>query len=305
MKVVITGAAGYVGWSVLNVLADRPEVSEIVVYDNFSRRNYGLLLGDKGAGHRKIQVIVDEILNSRGLQKAAQGVDCVCHLAALAPSPYKDDTPHSFDQVNHWGTAEVCYAAEDAGVPRLVYVSSGAIYGFPNEVADVSTEPMPANAYGASKLAGERHVQRLSDRLGTIILRSGTVYGVNPVARFDTFVNCFVLDAALGRPLHVHGSGEQARPVVHVDSLAEAVAKSVVSDVDPGVYNVVDSNVTVNDAVEVLREASPTVEVIHTNQQARLHDLHVQPTEAGGLLASVPRTLGQELPRMLDAIRLA
>lgn len=305
MKVVITGAAGYVGWSVLNILAETPEVSEIVAYDNFARRNYGLLLAEKGAGYCKIRVTVDEILNSRGLQKAVQGADCVCHLAALAPSPYKDDTPHAFDQVNHWGTAEVCYAAEGAGVPRLVYVSSGAIYGFPNEVANVATEPMPANAYGASKLAGERHVQRLSDRRTTTILRAGTVYGVNPVARFDTFVNRFVLDAALGRPLHVHGSGEQARPLVHVASLAEAIAKSVVSDVDPGVHNVVDSNATVNDAVGVLREASPTVEVIHTNQQARLHDLHVQPTEANGLLPSVPRTLNQELPRMLDAIRLA
>lgn len=304
MRVVITGAAGYVGWSVLNVLVNSPSVNEIIVYDNFSRRNYGLLLAAKGDNYRKVTVTVDELLNSRGLQKAVAGADCVCHLAALAPSPYKDDAPHTFDQVNHWGTAEVCYAVEDARVPRLVYVSSGAIYGFPDHVATVSTEPMPVNAYGASKLAGERHVDRLADRCTKIVLRAGTVFGMNPVARFDTFVNCFALDAALGRPLHVHGSGEQVRPIVHVTSLAEAIAESVVGDVKPGTYNVVERNVSVNETVDVLRDTSPSVEVIHTNQQARLNDLQVEPSTAHCLLPRGRRILEQEIPRMLDAISL-
>ncbi|WP_181918334.1 MULTISPECIES: NAD(P)-dependent oxidoreductase [unclassified Wenzhouxiangella] len=305
MKVMITGAAGYVGWSVLNVLAGRPEVDEILVYDNFARRNYGLLLADKPRGRRKVRVTVDEILNGRGMQRAVQGADCVCHLAALAPSPFNNDNPHAFDQVNHWGTAEACYAVEDGGVPRMVYVSSGAVYGFPDGIADVTTEPMPANAYGSSKLAGERHVQRLSAQRATVILRAGTVYGLNPVARFDTFVNRFVLDAALGRALHVHGSGEQARPVVHVDALAHAVTKAILGEVESGVHDVVETNATVNEAVGVLREYDATVEFIHTNQQARLRDLRVEPTAVHGLLPPGDRQFSDVLPEMLEQIRLS
>ena len=109
MKVLVTGAAGYVGWSVIHALAASPDVSEIVVYDNFIRGNYGLVLGDKPAGSTLIRIVVDDILNSRALKKAMADIDCVAHLAAIAPSPYSDDNPHTFDQVNHWGTAEVCY----------------------------------------------------------------------------------------------------------------------------------------------------------------------------------------------------
>ncbi|MCS4502500.1 SDR family oxidoreductase [Arhodomonas aquaeolei] len=305
MKVVITGAAGYVGWSAVNALADDDRISELTVYDNFARRNYGLLLAEKRPTYRKINVIVDDILNSRGLKSAVQGADCVCHLAALAPSPYTDDKPHAFDQVNHWGTAEVCYAAEDAGVSRFVYVSSGAVYGFPGNVADVTTPPMPANAYGASKLAGERHVERLASLMDSVILRAGTVYGRNPVARFDTFMNRFVLDAVLGRPLHVHGSGEQVRPVVHVSSLGHAIRAAVAGDAVTGTHDVVEANVAVNDAVNALREHDLSAEVIHTNQQARLNDLRVEPTPRNGPLPRVRRDFNKELPAMLDCVRLA
>ena len=105
MKVLVTGAAGYVGWSAANKLVLSDSVDEVVVYDNFSRRNYGLLLTRKSSAYGKLTVKVDDILNSRGLRAAAQGADCICHLAALAPSPFADENPHAFDQVNHWLTS--------------------------------------------------------------------------------------------------------------------------------------------------------------------------------------------------------
>ncbi|WP_440997939.1 hypothetical protein [Arhodomonas sp. SL1] len=114
-----------------------------------------------------------------------------------------------------------------------------------------------------------------------------------------------VVDAALGRPLHVHGSGEQARPVVHVESLAHAVTKGILGEVGSGIHDVVEANATVNEAVQVLRESDPSVEVIHTNQQARLRDLRVAPTAGNGLLPPVRRTFSEALPAMLDRIRLA
>jgi UDP-glucose 4-epimerase len=279
MKVLVTGGAGYVGWSVIHALAASPDVSEIVVYDNFARGNYGLLLGDKLAGSTRIRIVVDDILNSRALKRAMADIDCVAHLAAIAPSPYSDDNPHTFDQVNHWGTAEVCYAVEAAGVPRLVYLSSGAIYGHSDTPVGTDAIPMPVNAYGRSKLAGEKQVQRLGDQREVAIIRSGTVYGVNPAARFDTFANRFLLDAALNRPLQINGSGEQVRPIIGVDNLAERVGAAVTGRRSSMISHAVEENISVSEAVDALQNPSAPLDVIYINQQQRLSDLRVTPSD--------------------------
>jgi UDP-glucose 4-epimerase len=276
MKVLLTGAAGYVGWSVVNALVRCEAIDEVIVYDNFSRRNYGLLLTKKCPEYEKLVIKVDDILNSRGLREAVKDAACVCHLAALAPSPFADENPHAFDQINHWGTAEVCYAAEDQAVPRIVYVSSGAVYGFGTRAFDADSDPRPATSYGASKLAGEKHVERLAGSRQAVILRSATVYGLNPVARFDTFLNKFALDVALGRPLQVHGSGEQRRPIIHVETLAAVVAATVQGKIDTGIYNAVDENISINEAISALRIHVPNLDAIFLSQQERLRDLMME-----------------------------
>ena len=277
MRVLVTGGAGYVGWSVVQELARRDGVEEVVIYDNFARRNYGLLLGEKPSGATKIRVIVDDLLNSRALRKAVEGVDCVIHLAAVAPSPDSDEKPHVFDQVNHWGTAELGYAVEQAGTPRLVYLSSGAVYGHPKSIADTTTHPLPVNAYGRSKLAGERQLERLTDQHELRIIRSGTVYGVNPAARFDTFVNRFLLDAALGRALNVNGSGEQVRPVVPVDVVAAQVVDAAVGIGSTTISHAVTESISVNQVIDSLKAIDASFDVIYINQQQRLGGLTMTP----------------------------
>ena len=280
MKILVTGGAGYVGWSVVHELASTKEVKDIVVYDNLSRNNYGLLLGQRPRTTAKIKVVVDELLNCRGLSHALRGVDCVIHLAAIAPSPDTDNKPHFFDQVNHWGTAELGYAVEQQGVPRLVYLSSGAVYGHPEGIATIDTVPLPVTAYGRSKLAGERQLQRLSSKLDLRIIRAGTVYGVNPSVRFDTFVNRFLLDASLGRPLNVHGSGEQVRPIVPVDEVARFVVSAALQEEHTGLSHAVATNTSVNEVVAGLRRSVSGLEVIYINQQQRLNDLKMSVGES-------------------------
>ncbi|MBY5269435.1 NAD-dependent epimerase/dehydratase family protein [Spiribacter salinus] len=273
MRVLVTGGVGYVGWSVVHELVQRDGVDEIIIYDNFARRHYGLLLGERPGGAAKIRVVVDELLNSRALRKAVEGVDCVIHLAAVAPSPDIDEKPHVFDQVNHWGTAELGYAVEQVGTPRLVCLSSGAVCGHPDGVADPTTNPLPVNAYGRSKLAGERQIERLADQLELHIIRSGTVYGVNPAARFDTFVNRFLLDAALGRSLNVNGSGEQVRPVVPVDVVAAQVVDAAMGHESTTISHAVTESIAVNHVIESLKAIDVSLDVIYINQQQRLAGL--------------------------------
>lgn len=279
LRVLVTGGAGYVGWNVVHALADSTSIEEVVVYDNFSRQNFGLLLGSKPNASTKIRTVVDDILNSRALRKAMDGIDCVVHLAAISPSPVSDDTPHIFDQVNHWGTAEISYAVEDLGISRLVYLSSGAIYGQSSNPVDSTTTPMPVNSYGRSKLAGEKQVQRLSEKLDLQVIRSGTVYGVNQSVRFDTFVNRFLLNAALGSSLQINGSGEQVRPLVRVEYLAAQIMEAVLGKKPAGITNEVELNISVNEVLDVLRKHKSGLDVIYINQQQRMPDLLVAPSK--------------------------
>lgn len=304
MRILVTGGAGYVGVSVIHELLQYPEVQEMVVYDNFLRRNYGLLLGDKPPSAHKLTVVVDDILNSRRLAKVAAEVDCIIHLAALAPSPFSDEYPHAFDQTNHWGTAEICHAVEEFHVDRLVYVSSGAVYGYGSTAFTVEDDPLPVTAYGNSKLAGERHVSRVSDFAEAIILRSATVYGITRSARFDTFVNRFALDTALGRQLQIQGSGEQIRPIVHVESLARVIARTALGELQSGTYNVVDDNVSVSDVASVFHKLRG-VDTIYISQGQRLRDLLMATNLPVQHLLGGPSNLEQQIERMLAKIAIA
>ncbi len=273
MKIVVTGGAGYVGWSLVDILRRRPEVVEIAVLDNFRRANYAVLSLRRLQSTPKIQVFRDDVLNSRGLRTMLNGADVVCHLAAVARSPYSKESPHEFDQINHWGSAEICYAVEDLGIPRLVYMSSGAVYGQGDAECTPDSPVNPISAYGDSKFAGERQVERLAKRTDVFILRSGTVYGLNPCVRFDTALNRFCLHAVLNKPLLIHGDGQQRRAVIHIDTVARLLAHAALGDLDPGLYHAVDANPSIAEAVSLLRTITPIIEYNHVNQRQRLGSL--------------------------------
>src|SRR3954464_2173251 len=113
MKVLVTGGAGYIGTELTNALIARPDVEEVIIYDNLSRGNYNFFLGLRLANHTKIRFIKGELLDSRALKKVLKGVDVVYHLAAKVTTPFANADSHVYEQVNHWGTAELVYAIED------------------------------------------------------------------------------------------------------------------------------------------------------------------------------------------------
>jgi UDP-glucose 4-epimerase len=107
MKILITGGAGYIGTELTYELmkhADR--IDEIIIYDNLSRGNYNLFIGLSKLPEGKVRFIQGDLLDTRKLRKALKGVDVVYHLAAKVSTPFADQNPHLFEQINHWGTAE-------------------------------------------------------------------------------------------------------------------------------------------------------------------------------------------------------
>ena len=305
MKVLITGGAGYVGTELVRKLAEMAEVSLIKVYDNLSRDNYSFFLGSKMPGYQKLKFINGEILDTRNLRKAMEGVDVVYHLAAKVTTPFANVDAHYYEQTNHWGTAEVVYAAETCGIKRLVYTSSIGIYGSSSKEMSESTEPNPKTFYAISKYRGEEHVSRLMDKYKTYIVRCGNVFGYSPAMRFDAVVNRFVFEGNFNGRISIHGDGKQNRSFIHIDKLTTALARLSVSELDSGVYNLVEHNLSILDIVENLRQLIPHLEFIFVNQHLRLRKIAIKPNIEMNQLAGITNgsnTFYNELRDFIDKL---
>lgn len=278
MKVLVTGGAGYIGYSVVGALIRDDAVSEIVVVDNLSRREFSLFSGHRSTG--TVRFIEADILDGRNLAKAMSGVDVVIHLAASVQVPSQDGEAHAFDQVNNWGSAQVAAAIEaEPTVKHAVYLSSVTIYG--DNEATITTEslPQPNTFYGVTKLRGEAHFRRLADsRRRVHIVRAGNAYGLNPAARFDAIVNRFLLDGRFKGQLRILGSGEQTRSFVEVGRLASALVVLIRSDVASATLNLTDHTRSVLDVAEVIQDLDPDVELLFVDQDMRMQRVDVAPS---------------------------
>lgn len=276
MNVLVTGGAGYIGTELINLLTSNSAVDKVIVYDNLSRQNYNLFLGLKLHYHRKIQFIKGELLDSRSLRKVLKGVDVVYHLAARVTTPFDSSDAHGYEQVNHWGTAELVYAIEESNVRRFIYTSSSGVYGSSEEEVDEGTPPNPQTFYAISKLRGEEHVRRITDKIDTYILRCGNVYGYSKSMRFDSVINKFVFEANFNKMVTVQGNGKQSRTFIHVDQLSRALNKLLTSSIAGGTYNLVDKTIRIFDIVDELKQLIPPLEFIFINQHLKLHELTVK-----------------------------
>lgn len=231
MRVLITGGAGYVGTALLENLALRSDIDEIIIYDNLSRGNYNLFLNKQLKSDGNVTFVQGDILDTRSLKAALNTVDTVFHLAARVISPYANLDPHIYEQVNHWGTAEVVSAVEESAVDKLIYLSSTSVYGDTVGLGSEQTVPRPRTFYGTSKLRGEKHVNRLVKKGRATIIRAGNVYGFSPSMRFDAVLNRFAFEANFSKRISIQGSGMQSRAFIHVDALSRVLADLASSNV--------------------------------------------------------------------------
>jgi UDP-glucose 4-epimerase len=287
MKILITGGAGYIGTELLSLLAASDEVAELRVYDNLSRGNRNLFIGKSSLGE-KVRFIQGDLLDSRKLRSAMRDVDIVYHLAANVTTPFSDQNPHLFEQVNHWGTAELVYAFEESEADSLVYLSSVSVYGTSSDYTTTASPLNPRTFYGISKMRGEEHVQRVSSDKKTYILRCGNVYGYNKSMRFDAVINRFMFEANFHGRITVNGNGEQFRPFIHIAKVGSVLAALSKGTIAPGTYNLVDRNLAIGEVVEQLRVLYPQLEMLFVNQHMKMRELKVQGSEE--LKSSYPNT---------------
>lgn len=275
--VLITGGAGYIGTALVDALAASGQPLEVIVYDNLSRGQRDFFLGPRLPDNLSLRFVQGDILDTRRLKAALSGVDAVVHLAARVLTPFAHGDPHLYEQVNHWGSAELSYLLEDHPA-HLIALSSTSVYGGGAGAVGVGSPTRPRTWYGTSKLRGEQMVSRLGDQMPVHVLRCGNVYGYSRSMRFDAVINRFAFEAHHAGQISIHGDGGQGRAFIHVDHVAAVLSSLVLGDGLPGgTYDLIDRNLSILEIAEGLREVIPELEMIFIEQDMPRRNLLVKP----------------------------
>lgn len=240
-KILVIGGAGLIGSHVIDELV-KEEVSEIAIYDNFSRGSYDNIETALKDPRVKVFALGGDILQTDILNEAVKGKDYVFHLAALWLL-HCHEYPRSAFKVNIEGTFNVLEACVQHKIKKLIYSSSASVYG--DAVSLPMTEEHPYNNktfYGATKIAGEHMCHAFFCRYGLNYagLRYMNVYG----ARQDykgayIAVIMKILDRLdQGLPPLIYGDGSQAYDFIYVSDVARANICALESATTDTFYNV-------------------------------------------------------------------
>lgn len=232
MNFLITGAAGFLGSALANRLAW--EGHQVRGLDDLST-------GDPQALSPDVLFTRGDVNDRPKLWTLLQDVDCVYHLAARVSVPESVMYPREYNAVNVGGTVSLMEAMRDVGVHRVVFISSGAVYGDQQEQPlRESAIPAPRSPYAVSKLAAEYYVRTIGDLWGieTVSLRVFNAYGPGqhlPASNPPVIPN-FLRQASRSGTLVVHGRGAQTRDYVFVDDVVDAMVAAATA---PGLDNLV------------------------------------------------------------------
>jgi UDP-glucose 4-epimerase len=226
MHVVVTGGAGFIGANLTRRLLATPGVGQVTVVDDLS------------TGSRQNLEEVDAtflegtILDAALLDKAFTAADAVVHLAAIPSVPRSVADPVASHHANATGTLQVLEAARRAGGLHVVLASSSSVYGANRELPKRETmRTAPLSPYAVSKLATETYALAYASCFGLDVLpfRFFNVFGPLQAAghAYAAVIPAFLDAAIAGRPLVVHGDGEQTRDFTYVGTVTEVITKAV------------------------------------------------------------------------------
>ena len=230
MKILVTGAAGFIGSHTTRKLIERGH--EVVGLDNLNDYYEVQLKRDRLArlqAHAKFRFVKLDVADREGMAAlfAAEGFERVIHLAAQAGVRYSLQNPHAYVDSNLVGFTNVLEGCRHTRVQHLTYASSSSVYGgntrMPFSVHDSVDHPV--SLYAATKKANELMAHTYSHLFGlpTTGLRFFTVYG--PWGRPDMALFLFTRAILEGRPIDVFNHGQMQRDFTYIDDIVEGVIR--------------------------------------------------------------------------------
>ena len=205
-KALVTGADGFIGSHLTETLLDRGiEVRALAQYNSFN--NWGWL---EQVHHPGLEVVTGDVRDNNFCREITRGMDTVLHLAALIAIPYSYVAPDSYVDTNIKGTLNMCQAARDAGVGRLLVTSTSEVYGTAQYVPIDEKHPrQPQSPYSATKI------------------------GADALAK--SFYNAFDLPVVIARPFNTYGPRQSARAIIPtiISQIANGAREIKVGDLTP------------------------------------------------------------------------
>lgn len=205
-NILVTGADGFIGSHLTELLlAEGYNVRALSQYNSFN--NWGWL---EDVHHPNLEVVCGDVRDSDYCRHITQGMDTVFHLAALIAIPYSYVAPDSYVDTNIKGTLNMCQAARDLGINKLLVTSTSEVYGTAQYVPIDEEHPrQPQSPYSATKI------------------------GADAIAK--SFYNAFDLPVTIVRPFNTYGPRQSARAIIPtiITQIANGAKEIKVGDLSP------------------------------------------------------------------------
>ena len=282
--VIVTGGGGFIGSHLADALIDCG--FRVRVIDNFST-------GHRERVNPRAELVEADICDADAIAPAfMEDVDCVFHTAALPRIPLSIAKPVETHMTNVVGTLNVLMAVREAKIRRFVFSGSSSVYGNQDRLPLVETmTPNPRSPYALQKFAGEEYARMFHRLYGVeaVVLRYFAVYGPRMAEEgaYMLAIAAFMRARREGRPLEIHGDGEQTRDFTHVRDIVAANILAMDAEIADGrPINVgFGNNVTINRIAKIF--GGPAV---HTpGRPGDMRDTLADRTLAGRTLGWTPR----------------
>jgi nucleoside-diphosphate-sugar epimerase len=269
LKVLLTGDRGYFG----SVLVQRliSQGYEVVGYDVDYYEDCDIY-----PVTRNYQQITKDIRDVT--KQDIQGVDIICHLAALSNDPLGELTPGLTEEINFQATIKLAKLAQEVGVKRFIYASSQSMYGVSSTDAELDedkSEKNPVTAYAKTKWEAELELKKLSSsKFAVVCFRPSTIFGLSPRLRCDIIYNNLVACAFTTGKIEIKSDGTPWRPVIHIQDVSSAFIAGIVAPlelVEGESFNVgiPNGNFSIRQLAEAAQQVIPNSELRFTNEHGK------------------------------------
>lgn len=267
--VLVVGGAGYIGSLVVEKLLSRGYTVRLLD---------SLVYGDQAVrdllANPKLQFIKGDCRNIQDVVRAMANVRNMIHLAAIVGDPACAEDQENASQINYAATRMMAEIAAGHGVERFIFASTCSVYGASDTLMDEDSGTNPISLYAQTKLQSERVLLDAGSKtFHPSILRFATVFGLSPRPRFDLVLNLLTAKAIQEKVITIF-NGEQWRPFLHVQDVAEAVVEiflAPLESVSGEIFNVGDDrlNYTLTQIAERIKRQMPQTRIEHVENSDR------------------------------------
>ncbi len=270
-KILVTGGCGFIGSNIAQKLSAHNQVTIIDNLESGSLKNLEEF-------REQVEFMEADIRQPETLKGLLEGVDIVFHHAAYIFVTTSVKQPEYDAQTNIIGTINLLNECRQAGVKRIIFAASSAVYGPPEYQPIDENHPLnPDSPYAASKLACEYYLKLWYTLYGieTVCLRYFNVYGPrqDPNNPYSGVIAIFTQRMLNGQPLIIYGDGQQTRDFIYIDDVVQANIVAAIHPKTPGqVINIGTGRaISLNNLSQVLKDYHPDLRVEY--QKKRLGDV--------------------------------